>query len=70
MELAYDLGELGRHDNRYIAYKRHWRAVAPPGHILRLPYERMVADTEAETGRVIAHSRGQALPAGRSGTGR
>ena len=55
MEFAYDLEELARHYNRYIAYMRHWQAVAPPGRILHLPYERMVADTEAEARRIIAH---------------
>ena len=55
MEFAYDLGELARYYNRYIAFMRHWQAVAPPGRILHLPYERMVADTETEARRVIAH---------------
>jgi hypothetical protein len=31
----------------------HWRAVLPPGVLLEVQYERLVADREAETRRLI-----------------
>lgn len=55
MEFAYDLQELGRHYNRYIALMRHWQQVLPPGMLLHLPYEAMVADLDTQARRVIAH---------------
>lgn len=55
MDFAYDLGELGRYYNRYIRGMQHWERVLPPGRLLHLPYERMVADLPTEARRLIAH---------------
>ena len=52
---TYDLGELGEY---YVAYERlmeHWRDVLPPGWVLDVRYEELVADLEAESRRILAH---------------
>lgn len=51
---SYDLGEIGRY---YAAYRRlmqHWHATMP-GVITELRYEDLVADSEAETRKVLAY---------------
>lgn len=53
MEFAYDQGTLGRYYVRYMRLMQHWHRVLPAGTILDLPYERMVADTEAQARRVL-----------------
>lgn len=53
MEFAYDLGTLGRYYVRYAKLMRHWREVLPPGTILDLRYEDMVADTEGQARRIL-----------------
>jgi len=55
VRFAYDLGTLGRYYARYIKLMRHWHAVLPPGTILDLRYEDMVADTEGQARRALAH---------------
>jgi tetratricopeptide (TPR) repeat protein len=55
MEFAYDLGELGRYYNRYIALMRHWNRVLPPECLLHMPYEALVADLERQARRLVAH---------------
>lgn len=52
---SYDLGELGRYHMAYEALMDHWRAVVPPGVMLELRYEDMVADLEGEARRLIAY---------------
>jgi tetratricopeptide (TPR) repeat protein len=52
-EYSFDLGTLGR---RYLRYQRimdHWSAVLPPGRILEVRYEALVADPEHETRRML-----------------
>ncbi len=53
MGFAYDQGTLGRYYARYMRLMEHWRTVLPPGTILDLPYEAMVADTRAQSRRVL-----------------
>ena len=55
VRFAYDLGTLGRYYARYIKLMRHWHEVLPPGTILDLHYEDMVADTEAQARRVLEY---------------
>jgi tetratricopeptide (TPR) repeat protein len=50
---SYDLETLGRYYLRYADIMRHWRAVLPPGTILDLHYEDMVADTEGQARRML-----------------
>jgi tetratricopeptide (TPR) repeat protein len=51
---SYDLVEVGRYYRDYVRMMAHFDAVAP-GAIHRVIYERMVADTEAEVTRLLAH---------------
>jgi tetratricopeptide (TPR) repeat protein len=53
MEFAYDLGTLGRYYARYITLMQHWHEVLPPGTILDLRYEDLVADTEGQARRIL-----------------
>jgi tetratricopeptide (TPR) repeat protein len=52
---AYDLGELGRYYRAYEALMQHWRAVLPEGVMLEIKYEELIADTEAQARRMVAH---------------
>ena len=51
---TYDLGELGRYYADYVRLMAHFDRVLP-GRVLRVQYEDMVADTEAEVRRLLAH---------------
>jgi hypothetical protein len=55
LAFTYDLDLLGRSWLRYDALMRHWRAVLPPGRVLDLPYEDLVADLEPQARRLLAH---------------
>jgi tetratricopeptide (TPR) repeat protein len=52
---AYDLGSLGRTWIRYHDLMAHWEAVLPPGRVLDLDYETMVADPEGEARRLLEY---------------
>jgi hypothetical protein len=52
---TYDLVELGRYHRHYRALMAHWRCVLPPGRILDLRYEDIVADLEGAARRIVAH---------------
>jgi hypothetical protein len=52
---TYDLAELGRYYRHYQALMAHWRCVLPPGRILDVRYENVVADLEGQARRIIAH---------------
>ena len=52
---TYDLGELGRYYKRYERLMAHWRTVLPPGRILDVRYEDVVADVEQQARRIIAY---------------
>jgi tetratricopeptide (TPR) repeat protein len=52
---TYDLGELGRYYRAYAALMAHWRAVLPPGVMLEVEYEAVVADIEGQARRMVAH---------------
>ncbi|MBV9548325.1 MAG: sulfotransferase, partial [Alphaproteobacteria bacterium] len=52
---TYDLGELGRFYRRYEKLMAHWHRVLPPGRILDVRYEDVVAELEIQTHRIIAH---------------
>jgi tetratricopeptide (TPR) repeat protein len=54
LRFTYDLGELGRTYRRYQAVMRHWHSVLP-GKVLDVQYEDVVADTEGQARRIIAH---------------
>jgi tetratricopeptide (TPR) repeat protein len=52
---TYDLAELGRYYGRYRALMAHWHRVLPPGRILDVRYEDVVADLEGSARRIVAH---------------
>ena len=52
---CYNLGELGRHYRAYQGLMAHWRAVLPPGVMLEVQYEEVVADLETQARRLVAH---------------
>jgi len=52
---TYDLGELGRYHKRYQQLMAHWHRVLPPGAMLDVRYEDVVADLEKQARRIIAH---------------
>lgn len=52
---SYDLAELGRYHRSYERLMAHWRAVLPPGVMLDVRYEDMVADLEGQAQRLAAH---------------
>ena len=51
---TYDLGELGRYYKRYERLMAHWRRVLPPGSMLDVHYEDVVADLEGQARRIVA----------------
>jgi len=54
-DFAYDLGELGRYYRAYERLMAHWRQVLPPGVMLDVQYEDVVADIETQARRMVAH---------------
>ncbi|HVN98947.1 MAG TPA: sulfotransferase [Steroidobacteraceae bacterium] len=52
---ATDLGDLAHYYREYRRLMAHWRAVLPPGVLLDLQYEALVADAEAGIRRMLAH---------------
>ena len=52
---AYDLAELGRYYRAYEGLMAHWRQVLPPGMMLEVHYEDVVADVEGQARRLLAH---------------
>lgn len=52
---TYDLAELGRYYRHYQTLMRHWHAVLPPGRIMDVQYEDLVADLEGVARRIVAH---------------
>jgi tetratricopeptide (TPR) repeat protein len=54
MAFTYDLAELGRYYRGYRALMAHWREVLPPGVMLDVQYEELVADFESQARRIVA----------------
>jgi tetratricopeptide (TPR) repeat protein len=52
---AYDLAELGRYYCAYAGVMAQWRRVMPPGVMLDIDYEDVVADLEESARRLVAH---------------
>ena len=52
---THHLAELGRYWRAYDRLMDHWRAVLPPGLMLEIPYEALVADLETWARRLVAH---------------
>jgi Tfp pilus assembly protein PilF len=54
-EYAYDMAELRRYHRAYEALMAHWRAVLPPGAMLEVGYEQLIAAPEAGAQAILAH---------------
>jgi tetratricopeptide (TPR) repeat protein len=52
-EFTYDLENLGRYYRSYVELMAHWDEVLP-GKVLRINYEEVVADLEAQVRRLLA----------------
>ena len=52
---SYDLSELGAYYRGYARLMDHWHSVLPPGTILDVNYEDLVADNETQARRLIDH---------------
>lgn len=52
---AYSLKEIGEFQHIFEEMMAHWKAVLPPGRILEVDYEDLVADQEGETRRILEH---------------
>jgi tetratricopeptide (TPR) repeat protein len=52
---TFDLAELGRYYRAYEELMEHWRRALPPGVMLEVCYEDLVADLEPQARRIIAH---------------
>lgn len=53
-DFSWDLVETGRYYRSYAALMEHWRAVLPPGTMLDVRYEDVVAGFEANARRLLA----------------
>lgn len=53
-EFTYGIEEIGRYYRDYVALMDHWDTVLP-GKILRVQYEEVVADLEAQVRRILNH---------------
>lgn len=53
-EFTYDLAALGAQYRRYVEVMRHWDEVLP-GRVLRVHYEALVSEPEAEMRRLLDH---------------
>jgi len=51
---TYDLADIGRYYRDYMILMDHWDRVLP-GRVLRVQYEEMVADTDAQIRRLLAY---------------
>ncbi|MEH6810005.1 MAG: sulfotransferase [Hyphomonas oceanitis] len=51
---TYNLTDIGRYYADYVRLMRHWHHVLP-GHVLHMQYENVVADTETQVRRLLAH---------------
>jgi hypothetical protein len=55
LHYTYDLAELGRYHVRYQRLMAHWHRILPPGRILDVTYEDVVADLEGQARRILSH---------------
>ncbi len=52
---SYDLGELGQYYRAYHGLMTHWAEVLPPGVMIEVRYEDLIADQAGETRRMLDH---------------
>jgi tetratricopeptide (TPR) repeat protein len=52
---TYELGELGRYYRSYATLMEHWRSVLPPGVMIDIRYEDLIADLERQARAIVDH---------------
>lgn len=52
-EFSYSQDDLGRYYRHYVELMDHWESALPPGRILRVRHEDMVADLEGQVQRML-----------------
>jgi tetratricopeptide (TPR) repeat protein len=52
-DFAFDLTEAGRYYRAYLTLVEHWRAILPPGVMLDISYEDVVADLDGNARRML-----------------
>jgi hypothetical protein len=55
LNFSFDLDDLANYYRQHARLMAHWREVLPPGTLLEVPYEQLVADQEGWTRRMLAH---------------
>lgn len=53
LNFTFDLSDLAHYYREHQRIMAHWRAVLPPGFILEVPYEELVADQEAWSRKML-----------------
>jgi tetratricopeptide (TPR) repeat protein len=53
-DFSWDLAECGRYYRAYEALMAHWRTILPPGIMLDIAYEDVVADVEGSARKLLA----------------
>jgi LPS sulfotransferase NodH len=53
MPHSYDFGELARYYHKYEELMRHWEAILPPGVMMTVVYEEVVADVEKAARAIV-----------------
>ena len=53
INFAFDLSDLAHYYRELERLMAHWRAVLPPGFILEVPYEELVADQETWSRKIV-----------------
>jgi tetratricopeptide (TPR) repeat protein len=53
INFAFDLSDLAHYYREHQRIMAHWRAVLPPGFILEVPYEELVADQETWSRKML-----------------
>lgn len=56
LDFTYALDDLGRYCRSCLALMAHWRQVLPPGRMLEVRYESLVADFESRARRPLYNS--------------
>ena len=54
-EFSYSLEDLGAYYRDYVALMAHWDEALPPGRVLRVRHEEVVADLQGQVRRLLAH---------------
>jgi tetratricopeptide (TPR) repeat protein len=55
LNFKFDLNDLARYYRQHTRLMAHWRTVLPPGTLIDVPYEALVADQEGWTRKILAH---------------